>query len=129
MKRDYARDGHASPTKARASSAIDDTGAIWRSWYDMPPDAVRAEDATRCGHRSQPFYNNLHCYVRGRLNEKYGDAVQPRRPGRSAPICSATCGRQEWGNIYDVVAPASRALELRPRRDAAAQQITTPSRW
>ena len=44
-------------------------------------------------------------YVRSKLNEKYGDAVQPK----TGPIRADLLGNmwaQEWGNIYDVVAPA-----------------------
>jgi peptidyl-dipeptidase A len=47
----------------------------------------------------------LHTYVRGKLNQKYGDKVQPR----TGPIRADLLGNmwaQEWGNIYDLVAPA-----------------------
>ncbi|RZJ86933.1 MAG: peptidase M2 family protein, partial [Brevundimonas sp.] len=53
-----------------------DTGAMWRAGYDMEPDAFAAE-TDRLWEQVKPFYENLHCYVRGRLNAKYGDAVQP----------------------------------------------------
>lgn len=63
-----------------------DTGALWRSWYDMEPDAFAAKTDALWAQVA-PFYKNLHCYVRGRLNAKYGDAVHqdrpdPRRPDR-----------------------------------------------
>ena len=80
-----------------------DTGALWRSNYDMDPDAFAAE-TDRLWKQVEPFYKNLHCYVRARLNEKYGSAVQPR----TGPIRADLLGNmwaQEWGNIYDVVAP------------------------
>jgi peptidyl-dipeptidase A len=80
-----------------------DTGALWRSNYDMDPDAFAAE-TDRLWKQVEPFYKNLHCYVRARLNEKYGDAVQPR----TGPIRADLLGNmwaQEWGHIYDVVAP------------------------
>jgi peptidyl-dipeptidase A len=81
-----------------------DTGAMWRAGYDMEPDAFAAE-TDRLWTQVKPFYENLHCYVRGRLNAKYGDAVQPD----SGPIRADLLGNmwsQQWGNIYDVVAPA-----------------------
>ena len=80
-----------------------DTGALWRSWYDMPPDRFAAE-TDRVYAQVAPLYRNLHCYVRARLNAKYGDAVQPK----TGPIRADLVGNmwaQEWGNIYDDVKP------------------------
>ena len=82
-----------------------DTGAMWRSGYDMAPDAFAAE-TDRLWDQVRPFYENLHCYVRSRLNERYGDAVQPA----TGPIRADLLGNmwsQQWGNIYDVVAPTN----------------------
>ena len=80
-----------------------DTGAMWRSNYDMAPaDFVKLTDGI--WNDLKPLYVALHTYVRARLNAKYGDAVQPR----SGPIRADLLGNmwaQEWGNIYDVVAP------------------------
>ena len=70
-----------------------DTGALWRSKYDMPPDAFAAE-LDRLWGQVKPLYDALHCYVRARLNEKYGDAVRAARPARSRRTCWATCGRR-----------------------------------
>ena len=81
-----------------------DTGALWRSGYDMAPDAFAAE-TDRLWKQVEPFYKNLHCYVRKELNEKYGDAVQPK----TGPIRTDLLGNmwaQQWGNIYDIVKPA-----------------------
>jgi len=53
----------------------------------------------------KPLYDQLHCYTRTKLNEKYGDAIQPK----AGPIRADLLGNmwaQEWGNIYDIVAPA-----------------------
>jgi peptidyl-dipeptidase A len=80
-----------------------DAGALWRSDYDMPPDAFAAK-TDQLWSQVEPFYRNLHCYVRARLNAKYGDAVQPK----TGPIRADLVGNmwsQQWGNIYDVVAP------------------------
>lgn len=86
-----------------------DTGAMWRSKYDMPADEF-ARLTDRIWNEVKPLYNALHCYTRTRLNEKYGDAVQPK----TGPIRADLLGNmwaQEWGNIYDIVAPA-RAGDL-----------------
>ena len=80
-----------------------DVGTMWRSAYDMPPeDFARLTD--RLWNDVKPLYVALHTYVRRKLNEKYGDAVQPA----TGPIRADLLGNmwaQEWGNIYDVVAP------------------------
>lgn len=102
MKADYAQFARLS-NEGAVSLGFKDTGALWRSNYDMDPDAFAAE-TDRVWKQVEPFYKNLHCYVRARLNEKYGDAVQPR----SGPIRADLLGNmwaQQWGNIYDVVQP------------------------
>ena len=102
MKADYARMVEIANEGSR-ELGFDDTGALWRSGYDMAPDAFAAE-TDRLWEQVRPFYEQLHCYVRGRLNAKYGDAVQPA----TGPIRADLLGNmwsQQWGNIYDVVAP------------------------
>ncbi|UTP39430.1 M2 family metallopeptidase [Phenylobacterium sp. LH3H17] len=102
MRADYAKLAALSNEGARGLG-FKDTGALWRSNYDMDPDAFGAE-TDRLWKQVEPFYKNLHCYVRARLNDKYGDAVQKR----SGPIRADLLGNmwaQQWGNIYDVVQP------------------------
>lgn len=80
-----------------------DVGAMWRSGYDMDPDAFAAM-TDKIWNDLKPLYVALHTYVRRKLNEKYGDAVQ----ARTGPIRADLLGNmwaQEWGNIYDIVAP------------------------
>ncbi len=106
MRADYAR-LTALANQGSRELGFKDTGALWRSGYDMAPDAFAAK-ADELWAQVEPFYRNLHCYVRARLNEKYGDAVQPRK----GPIRADLLGNmwaQQWGNIYDVVAPKGGA--------------------
>ncbi len=106
MKADYAELVSMANEGSR-SLGYPDTGALWRSGYDMDPKAFAAE-TDRLWKQVEPFYKNLHCYVRGRLNDRYGSAVQPR----TGPIRADLLGNmwaQEWGNIYDVVAPKTQA--------------------
>jgi peptidyl-dipeptidase A len=80
-----------------------DTGAMWRSQYDMTPDAFAAE-LDRLWNQVRPLYLSLHAYVRNRLREKYGDSVVPA----NGPIPVHLLGNmwaQEWNNIYPLVAP------------------------
>ena len=108
-----------------------DTGAMWRSGYDMDPDAFAAE-TDRLWAQVRPFYENLHFYVRTRLNERYGDEIQPA----TGPIRADLLGNmwsQQWGNIYDVVAPESLPestvdlTELLVAADYDAEQIARTS--
>jgi peptidyl-dipeptidase A len=81
-----------------------DVGAMWRSNYDMPPEEF-AKLTDKLWNEVKPLYESLHTYVRWKLNEKYGDAVQ----SKTGPIRADLLGNmwaQEWGNIYDIVAPA-----------------------
>jgi peptidyl-dipeptidase A len=102
MAPDYARMVEIANEGSR-ELGFADTGAMWRAGYDMEPDQFAAE-TDRLWEQVKPFYENLHCYVRSRLNAKYGDDVQPDH----GPIRADLLGNmwsQQWGNIYDVVAP------------------------
>ena len=102
MKTDYSRLTELANEGARGLG-YKDTGALWRSNYDMDPDAF-AEETDRLWAQVAPFYKNLHCYTRRQLNAKYGDAVQSKR----GPIRADLLGNmwaQDWANIYDIVAP------------------------
>jgi peptidyl-dipeptidase A len=101
-----------------------DTGALWRSNYDMPPDAFAAE-MDRLWGQVKPLYDSLHCYVRANLSKKYGaDVVAPDKPIPAHLL--GNIWAQEWGNIYDVVAPPksnagydlTKILEQRKNIDA-----------
>ena len=104
MRADYAK-LVALANEGSKGLGYSDTGALWRAKYDMEPDAF-ATETDRVWAQVEPFYKNLHCYVRAKLNDKYGDAVQPR----TGPIRADLLGNmwaQSWGNIYDIVAPAN----------------------
>jgi peptidyl-dipeptidase A len=102
MKPDYVRMVEIA-NKGAQDLGFKDVGAMWRSRYDMPPDQF-ALLMDKLWKQVQPLYVQLHCYVRAKLNAKYGDAVQKA----SGPIRADLLGNmwaQEWGNVYDVVAP------------------------
>jgi len=102
MRQDYARIVSISNEGAK-ELGFADVGAMWRSSYDMPPEEF-AKLTDRLWGEVKPLYLALHTYVRWKLNEKYGDAVQPK----TGPIRADLLGNmwaQEWGNIYDLVAP------------------------
>ena len=102
MKEDYARLVEIA-NEGAAELGFDNVGAMWRSGYDMDPDEFTAV-TDRLWEETRPLYEALHTYVRWKLNEKYGDAVQPP----TGPIRADLLGNmwaQEWGNIYPLVAP------------------------
>jgi len=102
MKDDYAKMVGIANEGAK-ELGFTDVGAMWRSGYDMPPEEF-AKTTERLWQEVKPLYMALHTYVRSKLNEKYGDAIQPK----TGPIRADLLGNmwaQEWGNIYPLVAP------------------------
>ncbi len=111
MRSDYMRYVQIANQGAR-ELGFKDTGALWRSKYDMPPDAFAAE-LDRLWDQVKPFYLSLHAYVRRRLRDTYGPDVVPA----NGPIPAQLLGNlwaQEWGNVYPIVAPkgADAAIDV-----------------
>ena len=102
MKDDYARMVEIANAGAK-ELGFDNTGAMWRSGYDMPPEEFSAE-LERMWTEVEPLYKALHTYVRTKLNQKYGDDVQPATGAIRADLLG-NMWAQEWGNIYPLVAP------------------------
>lgn len=102
MREDYTR-LVALANEGAKELGYADVGALWRSNYDMTPEQFAALTERLWGE-VKPLYDQLHCYTRTKLNERYGDAVQ----SATGPIRADLLGNmwaQEWGNIYDIVAP------------------------
>ncbi|MFD1612262.1 M2 family metallopeptidase [Sphingomonas tabacisoli] len=102
MRKDYQREVEIANQGAK-ELGYPDVGAMWRSQYDMSPEEF-AKLTDKLWGQVKPLYDELHCYTRARLNAKYGDAVQTK----TGPIRADLLGNmwaQEWGNIYDIVAP------------------------
>lgn len=101
------------------------TGALWRSAYDMPPEAFEKETQRLWG-QVKPLYDDLHCYVRGRLAKTYGEDKVPA----GKPIPAHLLGNmwaQEWNNIYPLMEP----YKGQPSLDVSAalvRQKYTPER-
>jgi peptidyl-dipeptidase A len=101
--------------KGARELGFEDTGAMWRSKYDMPPDQFVAE-LDRLWGQVRPLYQSLHAYVRRRLTQHYGEAIVPRNGLIPAHVLGNPWA-QEWGNIYPLVAPkgADRGFDLTER--------------
>jgi len=103
MKDDYTKFVELMNQGAR-DLGYADAGALWRSNYDMPPEQFAAL-TERLWQEVKPLYEQLHCYTRTKLNEKYGDEVQ----AATGPIRADLLGNmwaQQWSTIYDILAPA-----------------------
>jgi len=102
MRKDFVRFVELSNQGAR-ELGFNDTGTLWRSKYDMPPDEF-ARELDRLWEQVRPLYVQLHAYVRWKLREKYGDQVVPS----NGPIPADLLGNmwaQTWDNVYSLVAP------------------------
>ncbi|MCW5981470.1 MAG: M2 family metallopeptidase [Bryobacteraceae bacterium] len=111
MRQDYQRYVELANKGAR-ELGMPDTGALWRSKYDMPPDDF-AREVERLWEQVKPLYVSLHAYVRSRLSQKYGAAVVPP----DGPIPAHLLGNiwaQSWENVSPLVSPpgADPAFDL-----------------
>jgi peptidyl-dipeptidase A len=131
MKKDYQRFVELSNKGAR-ELGFADTGAMWRSKYDMPPDAFTTE-LDRLWDQVRPLYLKLHAYARLKLREKYGDAVPA-----NGPIPAHLLGNiwaQDWTNVYPLLAPPkadpgySLTGILEKRRMTALDMVRTGERF
>ena len=131
FKPDYVR-FVALSNKGAKELGFADTGAMWRSRYDMPPDDF-SKEVDRLWQQLRPLYLSLHTYVRARLHAKYGDAVPA-----DGPIPAHLLGNiwaQDWSNVYDLVAPAGAAgtvsldAILRARATTPVQMVQTGERF
>ena len=74
---------------------------LWFSKYDMPAEDF-LDDTDRVWSEVKPLYDALHCHVRAKLNEHYGDEVI----SKTGPLPVHKLGNmwgQSWSNIYDLV--------------------------
>ncbi|TNE62394.1 MAG: peptidase M2 family protein [Alphaproteobacteria bacterium] len=102
MKADYARMVDIA-NEGATELGYKDVGAMWRAGYDMDPDEFAAM-VDKLWADVKPLYDALHCHVRAKLSDYYGDRVVPDQ----GPIPAHLLGNmwaQEWGNIYPLVKP------------------------
>ena len=111
MRQRYARFVDLSNQGAR-QIGFQDTGAMWRSNYDMPPEQFSA-DLERLWDQIRPLYLSLHSFVRARLREQYGRQLVPA----NGPIRADLLGNpwaQEWGHVFPLLGlpVSSQAYDL-----------------
>jgi len=109
MRDMYARYVELANEGAR-ELGYDDLGKLWRSKYDMSPDAFRA-DTARLWQQVKPLYDELHCHVRAKLGEFYGEDKVPQ----DQPIPAHLLGNmwaQTWDFLYDIMEPYPGAADF-----------------
>jgi peptidyl-dipeptidase A len=103
-----------------------DTGELWRGGYDMTPIEFDSE-VERLWSQVQPLYEQLHCTVRNKLNQKYGDAVVAKN-GLIPAHLLGNMWAQQWSNLYPLLEPYQGVASLdvssvlKAQRDQAYQQ-------
>ena len=104
MRSDFTRYVDLANRGAR-ELGFEDTGAMWRSKYDMVPSELEAE-VERLWQQVAPLYRSLHTYVRHRLVTQYGaERVPPQ-----GPIPAQLLGNmwaQSWEGIFPLLAPGT----------------------
>ncbi len=126
MRDRYSRFAQLSNQGAR-EIGFADTGVLWRAGYDMTPEQFAAE-LERLWTQVEPLYKELHAYVRGKLIAKYGADAQ-RADGMIPAQLLGNMWAQEWGNVYDIVAPSTAPAtydigDILQQKKTTARQVT-----
>ncbi|TWI01110.1 peptidyl-dipeptidase A [Luteimonas cucumeris] len=107
MRKDYTRFTELVNEGAR-DLGFADAGEMWRSGYDMTPVEIAAE-TDQLWVQVKPLYEQLHCFARTRLNAKYGDGRGEVTGGLLPAHLMGNLWQQDWGNLWDILAPYSEA--------------------
>ncbi|RMH93048.1 peptidase M2 family protein [Lysobacter pythonis] len=108
MRKDYQRFVELSNEGAQGLGFAN-TGELWRSGYDMTPAEIAAE-TDRLWEQVKPLYEELHCYTRDKLERKY-----PGKGSVDGLLPAHLMGnmwQQDWGNLWDMLAPYPDAGSL-----------------
>ena len=82
-----------------------DAGEMWRAGYDMTPAELSAE-TDRLWGQVKPLYEQLHCFARTRLEAQY-PGKGTVEGGLLPAHLMGNMWQQDWGNLWDVLAPYS----------------------
>ena len=87
-----------------------DLGEMWRANYDMNPDAFQAE-TKRLWEQVKPLYDELHCHVRAKLGDFYGEDKVPQDQSIPAHLLG-NMWAQSWDFLYDIMEPYPGAADF-----------------
>jgi len=88
----------------------DNLGEMWRAGFDMSPAEFQTETG-RLWEQVKPLYDELHCHVRAKLGEVYGEDKVPQ----DGPIPAHLLGNmwaQEWAPLFDLLEPYPGVSDL-----------------
>ena len=85
------------------------TGELWRSGYDMKPADFQVE-TDRLWNQVKPLYDQLQCYTKNKLVEKYG--VQGEVMGMIPAHLTGNLWQQDWSNLWPIVQPYAGVPKL-----------------
>ena len=109
IRQDYQRFVELANEGARGLGFAD-VGDLWRAGYDMSAAEFEAE-TDRLWNQVKPLYDGLHCYARGKLQERYGKELVP--DGKPVPAhLFGNMWAQQWNNIYDLLEPYRGVSDL-----------------
>jgi peptidyl-dipeptidase A len=119
IRSDYRRFVELMNTGAK-EIGFANTGELWRGGYDMTPAEFDA-DVERLWKQVEPLYDQLHCFVRAKLNKKYGDAVVPKS-GLIPAHLLGNMWAQDWSNLYPILQPYPGVADLDVSRTLRSQR-------
>ncbi len=108
MRKDYVRFVELNNEGAR-DQGFANTGELWRSGYDMKPADFQVE-TDRLWGQVKPLYDQLQCYTKNKLVEKYG--AQGEVNGMIPAHLTGNLWQQDWGNLWPIVQPYAGVPKL-----------------
>ena len=95
------------------------TGELWRSGYDMKPADFQVE-TDRLWNQVKPLYDQLQCYTKNKLVEKYG--AQGEVNGMIPAHLTGNLWQQDWSNLWPIVQPYAGVPKLDITKALQAQR-------
>lgn len=121
MKKDYERFVELGNEGAKAIG-YGDMGVLWRSRYDMSPEAFEQE-MDRLWEQVKPLYEQLHCHIRAKLSETYGED-KVAKDGMIPAHLSGNMWTQEFANLYPMLEPYKGQPSIDVTRALAKKKTT-----
>ncbi len=102
MRPDYQRFVELANEGAK-DMGFANTGELWRSGYDMSPADFQAE-SDRLWGQVKPLYDQLQCYTKNKLVDKYGPE-KGQVNGMLPAHLTGNLWQQDWGNLWPLLEP------------------------
>jgi peptidyl-dipeptidase A len=101
MRADYRRFAELVNEGSR-ELGFANAGEMWRAGYDMSPTDFEKE-TDRLWEQVKPLYDQLHCYARNELAERYGDKMPA--DGTIPAHVTGNMWAQDWAALYPLMEP------------------------